>query len=209
MLSQPVVELSNRDLLAILVGEGQADCMLLETGGCLSDMLPSEPSTVLMAREPGADYSNRAMPRIVLEAARELSRRCLAEELSKPEQCMSSPSKVKDYLKHSLGSLPYEAFMALWLDAQMGLIEAEVLFRGTLTQTSVYPREVVKRALSHNASAVIVAHNHPSGVCEPSQADRWLTDQLKQALGLVDVKVTDHIIVAGNTTLSFAERGWL
>jgi DNA repair protein RadC len=122
---------------------------------------------------------------------------------------MSSPQKVKAFLTHSLGQLPYEAFMALWLDAQNGLIESEVLFKGTLTQTSVYPREVVRHAMAHNASSVIVAHNHPSGLAEASQADRWLTDQLKASLALVDVKVLDHIIVAGNSHLSFAEHGWL
>ena len=99
--------------------------------------------------------------------------------------------------------------MALFLDAQNRVITPEELFRGTLTQTSVYPREVVKRSLVHNAAAVIFCHNHPSGVAEPSQADRWLTEQLKAALALVDVKVLDHFIVAGNGVVSFAERGLL
>jgi len=99
--------------------------------------------------------------------------------------------------------------MALFLDAQNRVLSSEELFRGTLTQTSVYPREIVVRALHHNAAGVILAHNHPSGVAEPSQADRWLTDQLKAALGLVDVKVIDHFIVAGSEGFSFCERGWL
>jgi DNA repair protein RadC len=209
MLSQPVIDLSNRDLLALLVGENIADCMLLETGGRLSDLFSGETSTVVMAREPGALYDNWAKPRVILSAAREMARRCLGESLVKQSECMSSPQKVKAFLTHSLGQLPYEAFMALWLDAQNGLIESEVLFKGTLTQTSVYPREVVRHAMAHNASSVIVAHNHPSGLAEASQADRWLTDQLKASLALVDVKVLDHIIVAGNSHLSFAEHGWL
>jgi DNA repair protein RadC len=100
--------------------------------------------------------------------------------------------------------------MALWLDAQNRLLKAEELFSGTLTQTSVYPREVVKSALAHNAAAVILAHNHPSGIAEPSRADELLTKALKDALAMVDVKVLDHFIVAGNTPpLSFAERGLL
>ncbi len=99
--------------------------------------------------------------------------------------------------------------MGVFLDAQNRVVRSEELFRGTLTQTSVYPREVVKRALAHNAAGVILAHNHPSGVPEASQSDRWLTDQLRQALALVDVKVLDHFIVAGNQSISFAERGWL
>jgi DNA repair protein RadC len=99
--------------------------------------------------------------------------------------------------------------MALFLDAQNRVLAKEELFRGTLTQTSVYPREVVKRALAHNAAGVILAHNHPSGVAEPSQADRHLTDQLKSALSLVDVRVLDHFVVAGSSGFSFAERGYL
>jgi DNA repair protein RadC len=209
MLSQPVIDLSNRDLLALLVGEKTADDMLLITRGRLSDLFSGETSTVAMAREPGALYDNWAKPRVILSAARELARRCLGESLVRQGECMSSPQKVKAFLTHSLGHLPYEAFMALWLDAQHGLIEAEVLFKGTLTQTSVYPREVVRHAMAHNASAVIVAHNHPSGLAEASQADRWLTDQLKASLALVDVKVLDHVIVAGHSHLSFAEQGWL
>jgi DNA repair protein RadC len=209
MLSQPVVDLSNRDLLALLVGEKTADDMLLITRGRLSELFASETCTVAMAREPGGLYGKWVEPRVILSAAREISRRCLGESLSKQGECMNSPQQVKAFLTHSLGHLPYEAFMALWLDAQHGLIEAEVLFKGTLTQTSVYPREVVRHAMAFNASTVIVAHNHPSGVAEASQADRWLTDQLKASLALVDVRVLDHVIVAGHSHLSFAERGWL
>ena len=109
----------------------------------------------------------------------------------------------------TLAKLEHEVFVALYLDAQNKLITTEELFRGTLTQTSVYPREVVKRTLKHNAAAVIFAHNHPSGIAEPSRADEMLTSTLRQALSLVDVKVLDHLIVAGSATVSFAERGLL
>ena len=113
-------------------------------------------------------------------------------------------------MRLSLGNLQHEVFVALWLVAQNRLIASEELFRGTLTQTSVYPREVVKRALAHNAGAVILAHNHPSGLAEPSRADEVLTSSLKQALALIDVKILDHFIVTGNAApLSFAERGLL
>ena len=105
--------------------------------------------------------------------------------------------------------LAHEAFVALWLDAQNRLIAAEELFKGTLTQTSVYPREVVKKALWHNAAAVVLAHNHPSGVAEPSAADEFLTRELRQALALVDVNVLDHFVVAGSSVMPFAERGLL
>jgi len=133
----------------------------------------------------------------------------LERRLTQPGQVLNSPREVKDYLRLMLADTPHEVFTCLFLDAQNRVLATETIFRGTLTQTSVYPREVVKRALAHNAAGVILAHNHPSGVSEPSQADRWLTDQLKAALAMVDVKVLDHFIVAGKNTLSFAEHGWL
>lgn len=120
---------------------------------------------------------------------------------------LGSPSAVRDYLRLALSGKEREFFVVLMLDAQHRVIGIEELFAGTLTQTSVYPREVVKAALKANAAAVIFAHNHPSGVAQPSQADELLTRQLKEALALVDVKTLDHFIVAGNQTLSFAERG--
>jgi DNA repair protein RadC len=143
-----------------------------------------------------------------LQSVLEMSRRALAEKMQERD-ALSSPSAVRDYLRLRLAALPHEVFLAVFLDAQNRVLEAEELFRGTLTQTSVYPREVVKRALAHNAAGVILAHNHPSGAAEPSQSDRWLTDQLKAALALVDVRVLDHFVVAGSSSLSFAERGLL
>jgi DNA repair protein RadC len=122
---------------------------------------------------------------------------------------LNSPQAVRDYLRLRLADREYEVFVVLFLDAQNRLIACEEMFRGTLTQTSVYPREVVKAALKHNAAAVIFAHNHPSGMAEPSRADELLTQTLKQALALVDCKTLDHFIVAGEKTTSFAERGLL
>ena len=122
---------------------------------------------------------------------------------------LNSPSAVRDYLRLLLHEREHEVFVVVLLDAQNRVFATAELFRGTLTQTSVYPREVVKLALRHNAAAVIFAHNHPSGVAEPSQADQLLTTSLKQALALVDIKVIDHFIVAGTAALSFAERGLL
>lgn len=122
----------------------------------------------------------------------------------------TSPQATRDYLRMRLGTVQHEEFHVLYLDAQNRVIKAEALFRGTLSQTAVYPREVVKAALANNAAACIFAHNHPSGCCEPSRADELLTQALKQALATVDVRVLDHLIVAGpaNPT-SFAERGLL
>jgi len=138
----------------------------------------------------------------------ELVRRCLKEQM-RDASALTSPGAVRDYLRLSIATHPHEVFVCLWLDAQHRVTGIEELFRGSLTQTSVYPREVVKAALAANAAAVIFAHNHPSGVAQPSQADELLTRQLKEALALVEVKVLDHFIVAGNQTLSFAERGLL
>jgi DNA repair protein RadC len=122
---------------------------------------------------------------------------------------MNSPKTVRDYMRLQIGDLPHEVFACAFLDAQNRVIELEELFRGTLTQTSVFPREIVKRALHHNAAAVIFAHNHPSGVAEPSRADEVLTQSLRQTLALVDVKVLDHFIVSQQGAMSFAERGLL
>jgi len=138
----------------------------------------------------------------------EMTRRALSEEMCERD-AMTSPRAVRDYLQLSLGGRPHEVFVTLFLDAQNRLLGCEELFRGTLTQTSVYPREVVKTALRYNAAAVIFAHNHPSGVAEPSRADELLTQTLKQALALVEIKTLDHFIVAGSQTVSFAERGLL
>jgi DNA repair protein RadC len=122
---------------------------------------------------------------------------------------MSSPKHVCDYLMLKLGQLKREVFMVLFLDPQNRLIASDELFSGTLTQASVYPREVIKRALYHNAASVIFAHNHPSGLAEQSRADEVLTKHLISALALVDIQVLDHVIVAGNQTLSFKEQGLL
>lgn len=143
-----------------------------------------------------------------LAAVYELARRAL-EEGARGQDALTSPEAVRDYLRHTLGPQPREVFAAVWLDAQHRVIEFQELFAGTLAQTSVYPREVVKEALRHNAAAVIFAHNHPSGVAEPSQSDRVLTENLRRALDLVDVRVLDHFIVGRGTALSFAERGLL
>jgi DNA repair protein RadC len=141
-----------------------------------------------------------------LQAVLEMARRALEEKM-KSGDAMSSPQSVRDYLRLTLQGKKHEIFVGIFLDAQNRTIAAEELFKGTLTQTSVYPREVVKRALHHNAAAMIFAHNHPSGLAEPSRADEMLTQSLKQALALVDVNVLDHFIVGGGTAMSFAERG--
>ena len=145
---------------------------------------------------------------VQLQAIFEMSRRALSEQLQQAD-VLASPQAVRDYLVLKLGSLTKEVFLVLFLDTQNRLVATEEMFSGSLKETSVYPREVLKRALHHNAASVIFAHNHPSGIAQQSQADELLTKQLKQALALVDVRVLDHFIVAGNNTLSFVERGLL
>lgn len=159
--------------------------------------------------ENPAEYNVKGIARTV-ESENEIIERALyilQSRLRMPGAAMTDPQTVKDYLTRHLATRDRETFVALWLDTQNRLIETEELFTGTLSQCAVYPREVVKRALHHNAGAVIFAHNHPSGFAEPSQADRQLTATLKQTLALVDVKVLDHVIIGGMRSFSFAEMG--
>jgi DNA repair protein RadC len=157
-----------------------------------------------LARVKGLGPAKRAELLAVLELARRAAQQQLRERT-----VLDAPATVREYVQLHIGQRPYEVFAVLFLDAQHRLLALEELFRGTLSQTSVYPREVVLRALHHNASAVILAHNHPSGSVEPSRADEALTQTLKAALALVDVRVLDHIIVAPGQALSMAERGLL
>ncbi|KQW96759.1 hypothetical protein ASC94_08000 [Massilia sp. Root418] len=143
-----------------------------------------------------------------LQAVLELARRAVGEQLQ-AGQTLSSPSAVKQYLRLALGSQPYESFHVLFLDVKNRLIDSRELFRGTLSHTSVYPREVVREALARNAASVMLAHNHPSGTPEPSESDLVLTRALVQALALVDVRILDHFVVAGHLVHSFAEHGQL
>jgi DNA repair protein RadC len=138
----------------------------------------------------------------------EMARRALVAQARVGDN-LSSPAAVRDFLRLQLQGRQVEVFVGIFLDAQNRVLEVEELFAGTLTQTSVFPREVVRKALKHNAAGMIFAHNHPSGVAEPSHADESLTQVLKQALALVDVRVLDHFIVGRGATLSFAERGLL
>ena len=209
LLALGPASLADAELLAILLrtgvkGKSAVDLAreLLGRFGSVSALLEAE--TAASGETPGLGGAKLAQ----LKAALELARRALREEISSRD-ALSSPRAVRDYLRLALAGREQEVFMVLLLDAQHRVIASEELFRGTLTQTSVYPREVVKCALKHNAAAVIFAHNHPSGVAEPSHADEILTRSLKTALALVDIQVLDHFIVAGTRTLSFAERGLL
>ena len=143
-----------------------------------------------------------------LQAVLEMARRHLAERLRR-DSALESPQAVRDYLKAQLRHEPHEVFGCLFLDTRHRVLAFEALFQGSIDGASVYPRQVVKRALAHNAAALILVHNHPSGVAEPSQADRLLTQRLKEALGLIEVRVLDHFVVGDGEPQSLAELGWL
>ena len=192
---------STPELLSVLVGKRMATKLSTLPLSVLFEICPRRQ----LVSESLAPYAVDP----IISAAKELITRALAEEISINPVSFSNPNAVKDYLRLVLGGRQQEVFMVLFLDSQNRLISAEALFHGTLTQTSVYPREVVKRALANNAAAVMLAHNHPSGLAEPSQADKLLTNALKQALALVDVRVLDHIVIGEQEALSFAERGLL
>jgi len=207
LLQRGAAALSDAELLAIFLrtgvtGKSAVDLAreLLQRFGSLTNLFSATEKDFCAIHGMGqAKY-------VQLQAVVEMARRALREEMETGD-ALNSPGAVRDYLQLLLRGRSQEVFMAIFLDAQHRVIAAEELFSGTLTQTSVYPREVVKRALHHNAAAVILAHNHPSGVAEPSQSDQALTDALKQSLSLVDVRVLDHFIVAAGACLSFAERG--
>jgi DNA repair protein RadC len=209
LLARGPASLADAELIALLLRTGLpgtsvlqlAQQLLTEFGG-LTGLLQAEPDD--LKRIKGLGPAKRAEMSAVLE----LARRSLAQELMQ-RPLFDSTTRVKEYLRLQIGGRQHEVFVVLFLDAQNRLIRLEELFRGTLTQTSVYPREVVKRALDLNAAAVVLAHNHPSGAAEPSRADEFLTQTLKSALGLIDVRVLDHLVVTRSEAVSFAERGLL
>jgi DNA repair protein RadC len=202
--------LSDAELLALLLRTGLAGKgvlhlaqELMDSFGGIAGLLHTDAEALKRIKGLGGPAK-----RAELVAVLELARRALAQQL-KEREVFSSPDAVKHYLQLHLAAKAHEVFAVLFLDAQNRLLAMEELFRGTLTQTSVYPREVVLRALHRQAAAVVLAHNHPSGTVQPSRADEALTQTLKAALALVDVRVLDHVIVAPGQALSMAERGWL
>jgi DNA repair protein RadC len=209
LLARGAAALADAELLALLLRTGYkgrgvvafADDVLVHCGGY----------TGLLNAQAGALKGVKGLgpaKRAELLAVMEMARRALAQQMQ-AAPVFDSPGRVKDYLALNLAGRSQEVFSVLFLDAQHRLIRLEDLFFGTLTQTSVYPREVLKRALALNAGAVVLAHNHPSGVAEPSRADEYLTQTLKTALQMVDVRVLDHVVVGQGQVVSMAERGLL
>jgi len=201
--------LSDAELLALLLRTGLPGKNALQLGQEMLDQFGGVAGLLHTGAEAlqsikGLGPAKRAEMVAVLE----LARRALTAQL-KQKTLFDSPTAVRDYLQLQLGSRPHEIFAVMFLDSQHRLIVLEELFRGSLTQTSVYPREVVVRALALNAASVVLAHNHPSGTAQPSRADEALTQTLKAALGLVDVRVLDHFVVTSTEAVSMAERGLL
>jgi DNA repair protein RadC len=208
LLAHGAQALSDAELVAVLLRTGVRGKSAVDLARDILKVCDGVTQTL----EAGADLELikglGPAKRAQFAAAIELARRALQEKLA-VNAALTSPGAVRDYLRLKLAARKEEAFICMWLDAQHRAIDFDVAFTGTLTQTSVYPREIVKKALARNAAAVIFAHNHPSGVAQPSQADELLTRNLKEALALVEVRVLDHFIVAGNQAISFAERGLL
>ncbi|GAB6049271.1 DNA repair protein RadC [Hydrogenophilus islandicus] len=207
LLAKGAQHLSDAELLAIFLrvgvrGKSAVDLAreLLTTFGDIASLIHSEPAA--LAQLPGVGPAKTAQ----LLAAVELARRVLWQE-ARQTPAFEKPQAVKEWLRLQIGGLPHELFLVLLLDQRHRLIRSEPLFRGTTHEATVYPREVAKLALSANASAVIIAHNHPSGFEEPSREDLAITERVARALELIDVRLLDHFIVTRHTTVSFVERG--
>ena len=209
LLERGPAALADTELLALLLRTGlpghdvfKLSQQVLEQFGGFAGLL--QVSADELGRIKGLGPAKRAE----LVAVMEMARRALAQQVS-AAPVFDSPQRVKDYVALQLGGRAQEVFAVLFLDGQHRLLRMEEMFQGTLMQTSVYPREVVRRALALNAGAVILTHNHPSGLPEPSRADEFLTQTLKSALALVDVRVLDHLVVGQGQVVSLAERGLL
>ena len=209
LLASGAGALADAELIALLLRTGFKGTSVLQLAQQMLDHFGGIPG-LLHAQADDLKKIKGLGPakRAELAAVIELARRALTQELAQ-RPAFDHPTKVKDYLKLQLGQHPHEVFAVMFLDAQTRLLKFEEMFRGTLTQTSVYPREVVKRALDLHAASVVLAHNHPSGVAQPSKADEYLTQTLINALKLVDVRVLDHFVVGEGEVFSFAERGLL
>jgi len=209
LLAKGSTSLSDAELLAIFLRTGVRGCSAVE----LARRLLTEFGGLRQLLEANLDEFTQHMglgpaKYAQLQAVLEMGRRHLAATIQR-ESALESPQAVRDFLKAKLRHEPHEVFACLFMDTKHRVLAFEVLFYGTIDGASVYPRQVVKRALAHNAAALILTHNHPSGVSEPSQADKILTERLKEALALVDVRILDHFIVGDGEPLSMVEHGWM
>ncbi len=209
LLQRGPQSLSDAELLAIFLRTGTQGMNVLALADLLLRDFGSLRALFCASKEQFCRHKGLGEAKVVqLQAVLEMTQRYLAETLKRGD-ALTSPQQTKLYLSRVLRDRQREAFYIFFLDNQHRVIRDEILFEGTIDAASVYPREVVTRALHHNAAAVILAHNHPSGVAEPSQADRRITDRLRDALGLVEIRVLDHFVVGDGEVVSFAERGWI
>ncbi|VBB12979.1 RadC family protein [Burkholderia stabilis] len=209
LLERGAAALTDAELIALLLGSGQRGHSVFDSADALLARFETlrgliEATADEFQAHPGIGPARSAR----LVAVTEIARRML-EQKARERLPIDSPGAVEDCLRLKIGTRPHEVFVTVYLDARNRLIEMEESTRGSLTRMAVYPREIVRRAMSHNAAALIVAHNHPSGAVQPSAEDRRLTRVLQDALTLVDVRLLDHIVIGTNDTFSFARAGWL
>lgn len=209
LLQKGAMALSDAELLAIFLRTGLPGLSAVELARTLLNDFGSLKALIKAPLPQFCQGKGLGTAKYVqLQAVMELSQRCMQQSLQH-EAVFTEPALVKRYLSQQLGSACREVFQVLFLDNQHRLLKSEPLFYGTIDASPVYPRVVVQQALSYNAAAVILAHNHPSGVAEPSQADRSITERLQRALQLVDIRLLDHLVVGDGEVVSFAERGWV
>ncbi len=209
LLHTGTASLSDGELLAVLLGSGPASSNALALAQQLLSQIGGLARVVTASATDLGRIHGMGPARIAtLKAALELGRRYL-EAPGEARRSLKAPGDAARFFKAHLSDLPHEVFGCLFLDTRHRLIHYEELFRGTVDGATVYPREVLKRSLHHNATAVIVGHNHPSGVAEPSEADRSITLRLARALALIDIRLLDHLVVSRNGHVSLAERGWI
>jgi DNA repair protein RadC len=207
LLDKGAAALTDAELLAILLRTGTPGLSAVDVARKVMKNFSSLRNLMAADRQRFCQELGLGPARFAeLQAAAEIARRQLSEKLSAGPS-LASPKATRDYLSARLRDLEHEVFCCLYLDKRHRLIRLEELFRGTIDGASVHPREIVKLALQRNAAAVIIAHNHPSGIAEPSQADELITQRIKEALGLVDIRLLDHIIIGDGVSVSFAERG--
>lgn len=209
LLHQGANTLSDAELLAIFLRTGIKGKTAVDLARDIISHFQGLRNLLLADKNEFCQFSGLGEAKYAqLQAVLELSRRHLKETLQRGE-LLQNPQATQDYLSARLRDLPYEVFACLFLDNQHRVIEFEILFQGTINGASVHPREVIRKTLKHNAAALILAHNHPSGIAEPSSADRHITKQLSEALTLIDVRVLDHIVVGDGECVAFSERGWI
>lgn len=209
LLAQGAESLSDAELVALFIGQGLPGCNAVELARRWLTQAQNISALLALERKDFTQLEGAGDARyVLLQAARELGRRAVGQSLNRGN-ALNTPTQVREFVQQQIAGEPREHFGVLYLDSQHRVLGWELLFSGTLNAAAVYPREVVSASLRRGAAAVILAHNHPSGVAEPSLADRQITERIQQALELIDIRVLDHLVIGLGCSVSFAERGWL